>query len=500
MCFGVLLCMTASVLYAEVQQVDPFAQRVFFQDMGESLDQTALRYQRLRNFPADVRGTTMVLDTDLHRVNEATLFRQSAFFPGWPVFNYFDLTSYRNGPARPLRFMFGTYNENWTANFDFRDFVTWFTIVLYPPPFTVLTAALEATGVYSRQDVYSSIYTSNQTIWHVPFTDNFTENYPERIRALPVLWGQTLREIESDERYDDGDPPEEHRFTTFDLRMVEFVDTRFFRATSAFSSMTLQGAYIDALFRNPAERADGGYGRYQWFGDDNFSAFNTLSFELNLAELYRAGSDVARAKLGADRLPIDVFALAERAVQRLEREPETKDVTRYGTVVERFPFIGDLSLFGYLSERNDVEPVVRAVEAGGEWRLGPLVFAGNLIAPPDLLSGTVETEAFEYGYLGGLDIRTAGFHVQASGERRLSFTEEPFYRALARLEIPSGSGAGFFAQATVSAAEPEFETREQRATLGLRLNELRLDASAVQSVVATEIETTFLRVDFIAAF
>ncbi|TVQ23539.1 MAG: hypothetical protein EA383_13850 [Spirochaetaceae bacterium] len=496
----ILFCVIVTGVRAQANLVDPVAQREFAAHMGEGLDETALRFQQLRRFSADFRRITVVLDTDLHRINDATLFRQSAYFPNWTMFNYFDFTSYSNGPARPLRFSFGSYSENWTANIDFQDIYTWFVILVQPPPFTVLTAALEQSGVYARNDVYTSIYASNQTIWHVPFTDNFVGNYPQQIRSLRPVWGGTLREVLDDAQYDDGEPPEERSFTTFELRTVEYVDTRFFRASSAFSMPTLQQAYIDALFRNPAERADGEYSRYRWFGDDSFSVFNTLSFELNLAELYRAGSDVARDRLGADRLPVDVFALAERAVTQLEREPESKDVTRYGTVIERVPFIGNLSLFGYLSERNDVEPTVRALEGGGEWRLGPFVVSGNVIAPPEMITGTFDEDALEYGYLGGIDVRTSGLHLRATGERRLEFTEAPFYRAQARLEILPDSGTGFFAQATVTASEPEFETREQRATFGLRLNDLRFDASAVQNVIASEVENTFIRVDFVAAF
>ena len=495
-----LFCVLVAGVAAQTDPVDPIAQREFASHMGERLDQTALRFQQLRRFPADFRRVTLVLDTDLQRVNDATLFRQSVYFPNWTAFNFFDLAAYSNGPVRPVRFSFGTYSENWTSNIDFRDIYTWFVIIVQPPPFTVLTAALERSGVYGRSDVYTSIYTSNQTIWHVPFTDNFRANYPEQIRSLRPVWGRTLREVLDDARYDDGDPPEEQSFTAFDLRVVEYVDTRFFRASSAFSMPTLQQAYLDALFRNPAERADGEYSRYRWFGDDSFSVFNTLSFELNLAELYRAGSDVARDRFGTDRLPVDVFALAERAASQLEREPESKDITRYGMVIERFPFFGNLSLFGYLSERNDVEPSVRALEGGGEWRLGPFVVAGNAIVPPDVLTGTVEEGALDYGYLGGIDVRFSGFHLSVSGERRLEFTESPFYRAQARLEVAPGSGTGVFTQATVTASEPEFETREQRVALGLRLNDLRFDASAVQNVVASELENTFIRVDFVAAF
>lgn len=497
LCIVIVIMGPAAWIAGQEVEVNALAQAEFVRSMNETLVETVLRYEQLLEFPDDRSETTVVLDTDIERINDATLFRQTAVFPNSGFWNFADLTVYRNGPARPVRIMFGLHDSD--AYFSLMK-------IIFPAPFQLLTNALDLLGVYNRrEDVYSSIYQLNTTVWVVPYTDNFVGNYPETIRGLggPII-GSTLREIRDDVDSDAGPPPEERSFAVADTRTVEFVDTRFFRAASAYSQLTLMWALLDALYENAAERPDGGYGEYRWFGDDGFAVFNSISFELNLAELARAGTNAARRELGDIRGPVDIYALAERGVEQLEREPETKDVTRFGTRIEQVPFIGDLSLFGYYSERNDVDPIQTAVEAGADWRLGPLLLSGNGIASPELVTGEAAVESLleqaEYGFLAGLEFGLSGAEFRATGERRLEFGEPRFYRAQARLEAGRTGGTRFVGEATVTAPELNPDFREQRAILGLRLDNMRWDAGVVQEVVASEVENTFVTVDFTGAF
>ncbi len=476
---------------------DPLATEIFARAMSETTTERALRISDfLRYVPITRRrDAPILLDTEVDVINGRTRFRQTVGFPSVGGGGYFvELDVYRNPPVTPTRIGFGLHNP--IPDLEYLEFSNPLQLLsIAITPVSGIAGALTGLGLLAKDDFYSGFQHGDAELWIGPYTDRFPDYYPEFIRGKPVI----------------GDVPTdgEQIFVTYDVRIVDYVDTRYWRGTAAFSYQTiidiLSGLVVaDDEYGFPATRLDGGYSEYRWFGDDDFAIFNELSFELDLAAILQSGEAYLAQRSDGTRAA-SIYAIAERVIERISEElmtgeRQTNDVTRFGTRLERLPFLGNLDLYGYSSEINGIDPAPQFWEAGFSWTPGPLEFRANGILPQELPEDSDPLDELVYGAGAGLNLTTKRWRFAVSGDRIARLTEPVFYRASADFENGIGTGdLGLTAGARVTAPELELGTRTQEFRLGLAQRNLTLQASMNQAFVDGEETRSVVGINLTAA-
>lgn len=502
------LLFVAVALYAQDSEApDPLATEVFQRAMSETLVERAFRLHQLYGAFSDDR---VVLDSEIDVINGQRRFRQAVLSTGSrrsvPAFAEIDL--YGNGPVTPIRIGMGIH-PSFTGRLS--GSLDWSMLLRFPgAPFSTLTEVLRATGVYGPHDIYDGYFHMGFDVWAFPYTSSFAANYPEVIRAKPAIGAS-----------EDYSVPTEGWTATFDLRILDYVDTRYFRGLASWSSQTLIDIVVLLLTGEggigaTGVRVDGGTEEYRWFGDNEFAVFNEVSAELDLAALLRTGASVVEDGTADARLP-SVYALAQRVIERVANRIEqdqraTADITRYGVNLERLALPGTPDLYGYRSQLNRAGEAPQFWEAGFSWNLGPLAVRGNGVIPSqngDHIGPPLETV---YGAGAGLTLGGKSWRFAVNGDRVAGLTGEPFYEV--GTELDSGraeNGFGLTAGLTVIAPDISLETREQEARLGLRFRDssfavlgglvesLLLEARLEQTILEGEQTRSVLGINMTAA-
>lgn len=460
----IAFALTAVALHTqEGESPDPAATQVFQVEMNETLTERAFRLDQLYQLAPDDR---LISDTEIDVINGRSRFRQALLSTGSrrsaPVFAEIDL--YNNGPVTPLRIGMGLHNSFTGMSSRSLD---WSMLPrFFGAPFSTTAEILRATRIYGREDVYEGYYHMSFDVWAFPYTSNFIVNYPDFIRAKAALGAGEEYTV-----------PTEGWSATVDGRIVDYIHTRYFRGLASWSWQVLIERFVNLLTGNDtAVRLDGEISEYRWFGEDEFAVYNELSAELDLAALLRTG-DAFFEDRAADSELSSVYALAQRVIEGVENQLEeeqraTKDVTRYGMNLERLPLPGTPDLYAYLSQLNQSDATPQFWEIGLSWSLGPLALRGNGILPAR--SSEQAEPPFEavYGAGAELGLDGGGWRFSLHTNRIARLSEAPFYEAGVGLDTGLDEERfGLVAEVNVNAPVLNLDTRDQHASLGLRLRD-----------------------------